>query len=667
MTEHAPGVEPDAQPGQPLPEGNPQAAQGHPAQPQQGYPAAPQDGYPAQSQQGYPAQPQQGYPSPQQGQPAPQGYPAQQGSYPAPPQQTYAAQPQQGYPAQSGAPSGPRPSPFAGIPISDYVTDLVAGLLLLISLSLPWNMASTATDRVEVVLITILSLLSLSVHYLGRFGAFPSSWDQIAIGRLRAAINAPYFLLVAVYVVLDLLASFISDVSWAPGLGGAAALGMAGAILAAVPRNAERGTPEQEKATGKIAIFVVWGFIAIMAVSQLLAIVAGLKIGLEYEIGLLGLFSAAWAILLMGAVAIAAAVGVARKSEPWRLVVATIGVVAVIAFIFLLSEEGYLGYNALTHGGSGLALLFVPVVATLVLRPVIAREMTSRAPHENWLAAARHSFEYVAGIVAASLVLTVLAFIRNSVERDGTIIVLTILSLFMGAAAVFAWLSLRRDVLGGRVIAIAASAGIVFVGFISIIIRASSDYLSVSFYDLLLTFGLPALALYALIGAPSVRAFYASNKHLAVARQGNAAGAPAYGQHPQDPAHTQQQPQSHQDPQSHQQSQGYPPAAAQGDQSDQGATATATATASASATAPASAPVAPAAHPASNPTHPFTAAQASDPGTDLAVLAQIAQDAPELRAHLAANPSTYPDLLGWLGSLNDPGVNAALAARSDRG
>ncbi|MGM7421952.1 hypothetical protein, partial [Cellulosimicrobium sp. CpK407] len=59
----------------------------------------------------------------------------------------------------------------------------------------------------------------------------------------------------------------------------------------------------------------------------------------------------------------------------------------------------------------------------------------------------------------------------------------------------------------------------------------------------------------------------------------------------------------------------------------------------------------------------FTAAQALDPSTPLEVLAQIVQDAPHLRPQVAANPSTYPALLEWLGNLGDPAVDAALRSR----
>ncbi|WEV72721.1 hypothetical protein [Bifidobacterium sp. ESL0790] len=66
--------------------------------------------------------------------------------------------------------------------------------------------------------------------------------------------------------------------------------------------------------------------------------------------------------------------------------------------------------------------------------------------------------------------------------------------------------------------------------------------------------------------------------------------------------------------------------------------------------------------PATNP-YGFTAEQALDPNTDQMTIARIAQYAPELRACLARNPNTYPELLNWLAQLNDPSINAALATR----
>lgn len=59
----------------------------------------------------------------------------------------------------------------------------------------------------------------------------------------------------------------------------------------------------------------------------------------------------------------------------------------------------------------------------------------------------------------------------------------------------------------------------------------------------------------------------------------------------------------------------------------------------------------------------WTPAVALDPSTPLADLAKIVQEAPHLRPQVAANPSTYPALLDWLGALGDPQVDAALRSR----
>lgn len=54
---------------------------------------------------------------------------------------------------------------------------------------------------------------------------------------------------------------------------------------------------------------------------------------------------------------------------------------------------------------------------------------------------------------------------------------------------------------------------------------------------------------------------------------------------------------------------------------------------------------------------------AADPRTDWETLHRIAEDHPGLRAEIAANPNTYPELLDALGALGDPQVDAALASR----
>ncbi|WP_029290244.1 hypothetical protein [Cellulomonas sp. HZM] len=59
------------------------------------------------------------------------------------------------------------------------------------------------------------------------------------------------------------------------------------------------------------------------------------------------------------------------------------------------------------------------------------------------------------------------------------------------------------------------------------------------------------------------------------------------------------------------------------------------------------------------------ATTAAHPQAPAHELARIATHRPELRAIVAANPAAEPALLAWLGSLGDPRVDAALAARAD--
>lgn len=55
---------------------------------------------------------------------------------------------------------------------------------------------------------------------------------------------------------------------------------------------------------------------------------------------------------------------------------------------------------------------------------------------------------------------------------------------------------------------------------------------------------------------------------------------------------------------------------------------------------------------------------AADPSTPARVLYELAISDPQLRPQIAAHPNAYQGLLDWLGTLGDPAVDAALAARA---
>lgn len=57
-------------------------------------------------------------------------------------------------------------------------------------------------------------------------------------------------------------------------------------------------------------------------------------------------------------------------------------------------------------------------------------------------------------------------------------------------------------------------------------------------------------------------------------------------------------------------------------------------------------------------------AEAADPGTTAARLAEIAYLHPGTRTSVAMNANAYPGLIEWLRALNDPNINAAIDSRA---
>ncbi len=599
--------------------------------------------------------------------PAPAGPPSWQASAPAPyppapyppsPHPSAAAPAQPGYPPPAGPPAAQRPNPFAGIPVSDYVVDGLAVLLLLVSLALPWNAAERATGRLEVVLVTVLSVFSLALHYLARVGVFPASWTVRSTRLTRALLNVPYALLVGTYVVLDIVAAVSDDRSFtsagAGGLGAAVGLGLAGAALAAVPRRAELGPEQVDRTVPAVWLWVTAGVGALAVVLELISFVIFLTADdLGYYPGWYIASRVVELVLWVAVVAWMVASVLARRAS-WRPVVLTAGIVAALVLLFLESSRTDYYTDFRSVGYSGVTLIFLPALGALAAGPALARAMRPQHPYTTWAETAQHAWEYVVllGVLNAAAAVALLVGGADAGADGATFVVLLVLSLLCVLAAVVARTSARTNPANGRVISLVATGVVALLGLVTVIVAGASDLAVVTYSELLLAFGLTALAGYALLVPSAVREYHAaqaaSRPRPAPAGYGAQFAAPAAGQPwgggaaapawsapaaPVAPA----------------------PAAAAPDPVP---------AVPAAPPAPLAPPIPPAPPaPPAPPSHGFTAAQASDPATDLAVLASIAELAPELRPYVAANPVTYPGLLSWLADLHDPAVDQALQSR----
>ena len=656
-------------------------------------------------------------------------------------------------------------SPFAGIPVSDYVRDGVAALLLLVSLALPWDVSSRASDKIEVVLLTILSLLTLALPYLARTGVLPTTWTVHTTRKVRLLANAPYVLLVLVYLVVDVVGGGDLADGWG-GVGSAAALGLAGALLAAQPRESELGPQDQDRAVTDRWLQALLALAALLALTVLLTVIltaTGTRLGGALFV-LLVIVAAVFVLALAGL----PTYGTWRRSEAARLTLVGLGVMLAVGFVLGSGNNGLVTIES-THGGR-FGLVLVPALAAVAAAPAVHRAMAAADPVTTWVRVAVNALDLVlvvAGYVAVSAVLTL-----ADGARGVPVVLAVIVGVLAAAVAFVARRSHARPAAHRRPLRLAdvqrqglalGGAGVVaLLGIVLLVVTSNRVVLGGGVEHVLLAFGLPLLVVGALTVPREVRAYFAEHRPVPAATGAEAARAyvwqppapkqpkparpapapagPPTGAHPTTghtgaypgsgaypatgptgayppaghtgpvptqqapdrrfaagsdatevlpvqpaepersgyaarpgltpdegpstavlPAYQEEQPGTGPQPTAQQPGQGYPHQgygqqqgyAPQGyDQQGYGQQGYAQQPAAQQPS------YAPPAQPAG-----FTAAQALDPGTPLEVLAQIVQDAPHLRPQVAANPSTYPALLEWLGNLGAPAVDAALRSR----
>ncbi|WP_125777044.1 hypothetical protein [Antribacter gilvus] len=654
---------------------------------------------------------------------------------------------------------------FANVPVADYVRDVVATIALLVALALPWTVADRGADRVEVVLATAVSLLSLALPYLARVGALPATWTVHSTRRARAWAAVPLAVVAAVHLV--------RDVAGATGVGTGLGLALAGAAIAAMPRAAELGPVDVDGAVTRRWRHGLLGGGVLLAVGAVLTLVIFYVGDSQPEVPALLAPLALIQILGIGWLLVW---GTVRGEEASRLVLVAVGVVLAVLYIFS-SGNAVPGMESTHWVRFGFVLL--PAIAAVASSPVVGRGTVTRPETgrsaDVWVAAAVRAFDVIVLLAAVLVASAVVVLVANGF--DVVPVLRLVLGLIMGVLAVLARRSLARDASTGHVPAVGAACVIGVLGLV-IVIATTGAGDQVDLADLLLGFGLPAVAAYSLMVPKAVREHFStagiggdagvdrtqayewrprtdrspepvslpstpvnpapetrrppeprrvtSSTRPATPGRGIPGGdpaiignsAPGSGAQPvgrpaaprgaQQPGVQQpgsqpgpRQPAAHPAAQpgaptgaqpTGAQPAGAQPAGAQPAVRPGAEHQPTQAMPAVSSATPAVSPTAPAVRPAVRPTRSssgadatqvigaargdstqvmspvavpprWSAEQAIDPATPLADLARIVQEAPHLRPQVAANPSTYPALLDWLGALGDPAVDAALRTR----
>ncbi|SKC68377.1 DUF7937 domain-containing protein [Krasilnikoviella flava] len=542
-------------------------------------------------------------------------------------------------------------SPFGGVAVRELVRDVVAAFALLVALPLPWDHAHRGSDRLEIVLVTVLALLALAAPYLRRGGVGPSSWDVLTSRRTVAFACLPYAVVAVVYLVLDALA----PADAAGGVGAGLAVGLAGAALAAAPRWTH--TPA--------------AVAGIVALGTLATPVAALVQGAPWAVTVVGTLNA---LVVLGVLWFT--VGTYLRSGDLSAGYVLLALGGAVALELVLFAGGNLRPWFESVHGQRLGLLLLPVVAAVTARRVVDDATAAAGDPDDvraarWVAVAVRAFGLVA-LVAAFVALVALVLVVADGVSVGRVLRLVV-GVLMAGVAVAARRSLARDPRAGHVTAVGAACVIVVLGLVIVVARAGLGTQS-NVEELLVAFGLPAVALAVLLVPPSVRELVASapeSPEPVAAAPVTEVAEPATGavQVSAPAGSADETPAERTTPEAERASWSVAaPVATEPQAAPRTAARPLDATQQMEPVrvtqAPDSTQVLPPVREAPPAQAPgWTAAQAMDPSTPLADLARISAEAPHLRSYVAANPSTYPALLDWLGALGDPAVDAALRSR----
>ncbi|MGO2540822.1 MAG: hypothetical protein ACTH8J_06715, partial [Specibacter sp.] len=573
---------------------------------------------------------------------------------------------QPGMPGQ--APGVRGKSPFSAITARDYVMDAIALTLLIISLFLPWrasfsssmDVSTLAASRIDVLLVTILSMLSLGLTYVWRSGAFGPSWNYKKMQDVRLLANAPYVVVVVVYLVLELVSP--------RALGSAVAFGLAGALLAATPRQSELGDPQLDTARDKRWLQALLGLAGIASLTVLIQIVRYLVdfANATSEAGGLGssylspLYPVSSIILglLTPALLIVVALKVAQKSQTWRLVGIGIGAAGLLLGFIAMAESSRVA--ASFYGAStGFTVVFWMAFGAVAAAPSLGRLVVEKPALQKWQSLSKTALLLALAGSAAVALVAVVNLIRvltagsamSYYARETPVV--WVLSLIFAAVAIAGYFvagaAMKNGTRQGQQLA-TAYAGLLFVLFlVLVIVGANTSAWGLMGPAVILAFVLPIAIAVILWSPKAMREHFGTLAATGTANTGFSFDGvyPAQAA-PQQQAAGQSAPNQQQAPGQQAPAATYNPAVFQPAQAPASQGVDASSTVAPALAAQAAAPAA----------EPVTAAQAlaeaSNPATSPARLYELAVSHPNTHAAIAANPSVYPGLSDWLATQGTP-------------
>jgi hypothetical protein len=414
-----------------------------------------------------------------------------------------AADPPVATPAAS--PAGPEAA--RSLPVSDMVRDAAAMLLLLTSLALPWQSWSTVSywdtvlvvDRhpagthVDVLLVTLLSLLTLALPYLSYAGVLPTDWTPARIQGIRALGNAPYALLLLGYLVL-------AGLGETPLLASAAYLGLAGAALSAQPRVSELDTSGASSTTGLWRAVLI-GLLTAAPTLSLLAVVLTLAQILHRGAPALSVLTLTLGLLPVAAIAVLPGIGAVRRDWAWAMVLAWVGGGVTIWALLSSGSSGFMMARA-----SDVGFLLVPALAVVAMSPALYPSGPGRDA-QSWFTAAQRGLEFILPLAGYLVIAAVLRMIDIGVEvSDVTTLVVSVLA---SVAAIIARSILVRSAVTSRAPVIGASTAIAVLGFIAAAVQNQHSALNA---EVIVAFiALPSAVATAMIAPSSVRRMFAEH------------------------------------------------------------------------------------------------------------------------------------------------------------